>query len=434
MANKNLSNAKNAKNDEFYTQLNDIQAEVNAYIDYDPDVFRGKTVLLPCDDPEWSNFTRFFAQNFERFGLKKLISTSYAAASKNISNTDTRGSKGGRARSPSAPKWYQPSLFEQESPQYDEEKTAVKGKIFVLDHDTNKNGKIDFEDLEWKYLEGDGDFRSEEVCRLRDEADVIVTNPPFSLFREFLAWIVGDDGGSVLTQRCRGAEDGLAAKSAEGGKKFLIIGNMNAITYKEVFPLIMKNKLWLGESIHSGDREFGVPKEYPLEAANWRIDDKGNHFIRVKGVRWFTNLEHGRRHQALRLMTMAENIKFSKHKEVRGIGYKNYDNYDAIEVPFTDAIPSDYDGIMGVPISFLDKYCPEQFEILGITKTWFGTANKVYPEQVEVSKKGDRKRVTKLNDGATLRLEAEPEGETYYLVDGVPYMQLYARILIRHQR
>ena len=379
MANKNLSNAKNAKNDEFYTQLNDIQAEVNAYIDYDPDVFRGKTVLLPCDDPEWSNFTRFFAQNFERFGLKKLISTSYAAASKTISAAkNAKGTKGKKDVS-----WYQPSLFEQESPQYDEKKTAVRGKIFVLDHDTNKNGRIDFEDLEWNYLEGDGDFRSEEVCKLRDEADMIITNPPFSLFREFLAWIVGDEKGNALTQRLRDAEcaEGmkcdLAAsaaakaladkKNAKGAKKFLIIGNMNAITYKEVFPLIMANKMWLGESIHSGDREFGVPKEYPLEAAGWRVDEKGNHFIRVKGVRWFTNLEHGRRHQPLRLMTMADNIKFSKHKEVRGIGYLRYENYDAIEVPFTDAIPGDYDGVMGVPISFLDKYCPEQFEIIGIS-------------------------------------------------------------------
>ena len=193
MANRNLSNAKNAKNDEFYTQLNDIQAEVNAYIDYNPDVFRGKTVLLPCDDPEWSNFTRFFAQNFERFGLKKLISTSYAAASKkigDIAHAEMRrrgGCKGGNA---SFPQWYQPSLFEQESPQYDERKTAVMGKIFILDRDANRNGRIDFEDLEWDYLEGDGDFRSEEVCRLRDEADIIVTNPPFSLFREFLAWIL----------------------------------------------------------------------------------------------------------------------------------------------------------------------------------------------------------------------------------------------------
>jgi len=262
MANKNLSNAKNAKNDEFYTQLNDIQAEVNAYIDYDPDVFRGKTVLLPCDDPEWSNFTRFFAQNFERFGLKKLISTSYAAASKNISATkNTKSTKGKKDVS-----WYQPSLFEQESPQYDEEKTAVKGKIFVLDHDTNKNGRIDFEDLEWKYLEGDGDFRSEEVCKLRDEADMIVTNPPFSLFREFLAWIVGDDGKGVLTQSRRVAEcaekvkGGLAAKNAKGAKKFLVIGNMNAVSYTEIFPLIKFNKIWLGATGFANDMVFAVPK------------------------------------------------------------------------------------------------------------------------------------------------------------------------------
>ena len=336
MANKNLSNAKNAKNDEFYTQYADIQKEVNSYLDFDADVFRGKTVLLPCDDPEWSNFTKFFAQNFQRFGLKKLISTSYAAESKNFKSV------------------YQPSLFEEKSPQFDKKKTKVRGKNFVLDHDTNGNGKIDIEDLEWKYLEGDGDFRSEEVKRLRDEADIIVTNPPFSLFREFLAWILE---GGILTQSHKGSE-----------KKFLIIGNMNAITYKEVFPLIKANKMWLGESIHSGDREFGVPKEYPLNAAGWRIDENGNHYIRVKGVRWFTNLEHGRRHQPLQLMTMADNIKFSRHKELRGKEYLKYDNYDAIEVPFTDAIPSDYEGVMGVPISFLDKYCPEQFEIIGLDR------------------------------------------------------------------
>ena len=419
MANKNLSNAKNAKNDEFYTQYADIQKEVNAYIDYDADVFRGKTVLLPCDDPEWSNFTKFFAQNFQRFGLKKLISTSFAADSKNFKTV------------------YQPTLFEEESPQFDKKKTKVRGKIFVLDHDTNKNGKIDIEDLEWKYLEGDGDFRSEEVKRLRDEADIIVTNPPFSLFRDFLAWIL--EGRDLAAKNTKVAKkkngEGLGVRGQESGeKKFLIIGNMNAITYKEVFPLIKANKMWLGESIHSGDREFGVPKEYPLNAAGWRIDEKGNHYIRVKGVRWFTNLEHGRRHRPLQLMTMADNIKFSRHKELRGKEYQKYDNYDAIEVPFTDAIPSDYEGVMGVPISFLDKYCPEQFEILGITKTWFGAASKIYPEQIEVNKKGEQKRVTKLNDGATLKLDAPPTGETHYIVGGNVYIQLYARILIRHRR
>ena len=375
MANKNLSQAKNAKNDEFYTQYADIQAEVNAYLDYNPDTFRDKTVLLPCDDPEWSNFTRFFAQNFQRFGLKKLISTSFAADSKNFKTV------------------YQPTLFEEESPQFDKKKTKVRGKIFVLDHDANKNGKIDIEDLEWKYLEGDGDFRSDEVKRLRDEADIIVTNPPFSLFREFLAWILEGDSNRVeRVDRVEGirlergnkidkkknyinpGEDTLhistrsARLNENAEKKFLIIGNMNAITYKEVFPLIKDNRLWLGESIHSGDREFGVPKEYPLNAAGWRIDEQGNHYIRVKGVRWFTNLEHGRRHQPLQLMTMADNIKFSRHKDLRGKEYQKYDNYDAIEVPFTDAIPSDYDGVMGVPISFLDKYCPEQFEIVKFRK------------------------------------------------------------------
>ena len=329
MANENLSKAKIAKNDEFYTQYADIQKEINAYLEYNPDVFRGKTILLPCDDPEWSNFTKFFAQNFENFGLKKLISTSYAVESKQI-------------------KQWQPTLFETENPNYDADKSRTNGKIFILDHDTNQNGKIDIEDLEWQYLDGDGDFRSDEVKKLRDEADIVITNPPFSLFREFLAWIV------------------------EAEKEFVIIGNMNAITYKEVFPLIKDNKMWLGQSISSGDREFAVPDDYPLQAAGYRVDENRcngtypfKNYIRVKGVRWFTNLEHGRRHQPLSLMTMEDNIKFSKHKEVKGIGYQKYDNYDAIEVSFTDAIPSDYDGIMGVPISFIDKYCPEQFEILG---------------------------------------------------------------------
>ena len=325
MANESLSAAKAAKNDEFYTQYYDIEREINAYLEYNPDAFRGKTVLLPCDDPEWSNFTLYFAQHFQTLGLKKLISTSYAPESKKFKMP------------------YQPSLFEQDAPQFDPTKTSVRGKIFELDHDVSGDGVIDFHDIEWHYLEDDGDFRSPEVTALRDQADIIITNPPFSLFREFLAWIV------------------------EADKKFLIIGNMNAITYKEVFPLIMQNKIWLGYSIHSGDREFGIPDEYPITAVGWRIGDDGKKYIRVKGVRWFTNIDHGRRHQPLQLMTMEENKMYSKHKEIKGIGYFHYDNYDAIEVPYTDAIPSDFDGAMGVPISFLDKYCPDQFEILGIS-------------------------------------------------------------------
>ena len=371
MANKNLSAAKNAKNDEFYTQYADIQKEVNAYLEYDENVFRGKTILLPCDDPEWSNFTKFFAQNFERFGLKKLISTSYAIESKKIKQI------------------YQPTLFETEAPQFDKKKTRVRGKIFVLDHDTNKNGRIDIEDLEWDYLKGDGDFRSDEVKKLRDEADIIVTNPPFSLFREFLAWIV------------------------EAEKKFLIIGNMNALKYKESFPLIQNGKMWLGESIHSGDREFAVPNEYNLYATGFRVDENGQKFIRVKGVRWYTNLEHGRRHQMLRLMTEKDNIKFSKHKEIRSIGYQHYVNYDAIEVPYTDAIPSDYGGVMGVPISFLDKYCPEQFEIIG-------TSPQLAHPIVEYVEKD---------------AQYEKGGPACYLKIGEKkYRRLYDRIFIRHKR
>ena len=322
MQNCNLTNAKKTKNDEFYTQYHDIEKEIEAYLEYNPDVFRGKTILLPCDDPEWSNFTKHFAQNFQKFGLKKLISTSYAPESKTY--------KGG----------YQPTFFEMDDPQFDKKKTVTNGKIFTLTRDKTGNGKVDVEDLEWLYLDGDGDFRSDEIIRLRDESDIIITNPPFSLFREFLAWIV------------------------EADKQFLIIGNMNAITYKEVFPLIKENKIWLGPSISSGDREFQVPDNYPINAAGWRIDENGKKYLRIKGVRWFTNLDHGRRHRSLPLMTMADNIKFSKHKEIKGKGYQKYDNYDAIEVPFTDAIPSDYDGAMGVPISFLDKYNPDQFEII----------------------------------------------------------------------
>lgn len=324
--NANLSAARSAKNDEFYTQYGDIEAEMNAYVEYNPDVFKGKTILLPCDDPEWSNFTKYFASNFERFGLKKLISTSYtrSAGSKNL------------------------TLFERCSPKYDPEKHATHGKLFTLTHDTNESGRIDTDDIEFSgYLHGDGDFRSKEVCKLRDEADIIITNPPFSLFREFLNWIL------------------------EAQKSFVILGNMNAITYKEVFPYLQDNKIWLGYSIHSGDRAFNVPDDYPLKAAGCGIGKDGKKFIRVKGVRWFTNIDHGRRHEKLQLDTMAHNLKFNKklRKKLEGsygaLEYPHYDNYDAIEVPFTECIPSDYEAAMGVPITFLDKWNPDQFEIVG---------------------------------------------------------------------
>ncbi len=324
--NASLGAAKSAKNDEFYTQYSDIEAEMNAYVEFNPDVFRGKTILLPCDDPEWSNFTKYFAANFERFGLKKLISTSYAKGAGN----------------------QQLTLFESESPLFDEELHETRGKLFTLTRDKDGSGSIDTDDIEFSgYLEGDGDFRSAEVTELRDEADFIITNPPFSLFRPFLTWIM------------------------DGKKQFSIIGNQNAITYKEVFPLMMENRVWLGYSIHSGDRKFNVPDDYPLEAATCGIDPDGRKFIRVKGVRWFTNIDHGGRHEPLLLDTMAHNLKYNKslkkklEKDFGLLEYPHYDNYDAIEIPFTECIPSDYEGLMGVPITFMDKYNPDQFEIIG---------------------------------------------------------------------
>lgn len=327
MANTNLANAKNAKNDEFYTQYADIQKEINAYLDYDPNAFRGKTVLLPCDDPEWSNFTKFFAQNFELLGLNKLISTSYAPDSKKF--------KVG----------YQLTLFETEAPQYDPQKTQTHGKIFVLNRDVTGDNRIDINDLQWQYLEGDGDFRSNEIKALRDEADIIVTNPPFSLFREFMAWIM------------------------DAEKKFLIIGNMNAITYKEIFPLIKDNLVWLGATGFVTDMVFGVPKGTIVKESDKKKAERLGYvgdYTRLGNSCWFTNIDHGRRHRPLQLMTMEENFKHSKHKVIReNKQYDKYDNYDAIEIAYSDAIPSDYDGLMGVPVSFMDKYCPEQFEIIG---------------------------------------------------------------------
>ena len=413
MAKTHLQRAQNTKNDEFYTQWTDIQKEVNAYLEFDPDTFRDKSVLLPCDDPEWSAFTKFFAQNFETFGLKRLVSTSYAFASKRLPGNGAPGGcalpVGADLRAARNGTYWQPTLFESESPLYDAEKTAVRGKIFVLDRDTNGNGRIDIDDLQWSYLDGDGDFRSEEVRRLRDESDVIVTNPPFSLFRDFMDWL------------------------DESGKRFLIIGAMNAIGYKEIFPLIKATKLWLGNGFQNGNAYF-----QPLfSGANDYVDgvfDPSTGLVKFRNCCWFTNLDHGRRHRPLELMTRAENVKHSHHKEIRGKGYERYDNFDAIEVPYVDAIPADYNDVMGVPISFLDKHCPEQFEIVGITKSWFGGASRIYPRQIQVDKNGRRTEVTKLNDGPVLKLPGPTPGETYYEVDGECYTQVYARILIRRKR
>lgn len=388
MPNDNLTEAKRAKNDEFYTQYHDIEKEILAYLEFNPDVFQGKTVLLPCDDPEWSNFTKFFAQNFDRFRLKKLISTSYAVESKTYKSC------------------YQPSLFETSSPQFDQVKTTRNGKIFTLTHDLTGDRKVNVDDLEWHYLAGDGDFKSAEIIKLRDEADIIITNPPFSLFREFLAWIVA------------------------AGKQFVIIGNMNAITYKEVFPLIKENRLWLGATGNGSDMVFAVPPGTEVAEGDKqkaaRLGYIGD-YTRLGNSCWFTNLDHGRRHQPLPLMTLAENLKFSKHKEIKGkSSYDRYDNYDAIEVPFTDAIPSDYDGVMGVPISFLDKYSPDQFEIVGMCENedLYQLKTKVYTtaecKQAYLDKFG-KKGTYDLNASGVI------------VVNGL-LEKVYQRVLIKHRR
>lgn len=377
MANERLGAAKAAKNDEFYTQYQDIQNEINAYLEYDPNVFRGKTILLPCDDPEWSNFTKFFAQNFETFGLKKLISTSYAVESKRIMD-------------------WQPTLFETESPYYDADKSRTNGKIFVLDKDINGDGRFNIKDLQWSYLEGDGDFRSDEVKALRDEAEIIITNPPFSLFREFFSWIM------------------------EANKKFIILGNFNAIAYKEVFPYIKENRIWAGNKSFGGGMDMIMPKEIfdANKLKKYYTDKEGNIIQNIMGVVWFTNIDHGRRHEPIPLMTMEDNILYSKHKEIRGKGYTHYENYDAIDVPYSDAIPSDYEGLMGVPRTFLDKYCPDQFEIIGNAE---GDAGKElgfrpYPREL-------RKQNKSLRDGQPY----------YFDENGVP-QKPFGRIIIRKKQ
>ena len=396
MANTNLANAKTAKNDEFYTQYADIQKEINAYLDYDPNVFRGKTVLLPCDDPEWSNFTKFFAQNFELLGLNKLISTSYAPESK-------------KYKMP-----YQPTLFETSQPYFDNDKSKTHGKIFVLERDVTGDNRINIDDLEWQYLEGDGDFRSKEIRKLRDEADIIVTNPPFSLFREFVAWLI------------------------ESEKLFIIIGGMNAITNKEIFPLIQDNKMWMGNGFQNGNAYFRV--EAPRESYADGVFDENTNLVKFRNCCWYTNIDHGRRHQPLKLMTMSENYKHSKHKEIKERKeYLHYDNYDAIDVPFTDAIPSDYKGAMGVPISFLDKYCPEQFEILGLTQ--FGCHDKLpdtrryndYKEYITIGDVETGSSGAKTNENAVIL--GKGTKKTYYKnAEGRIVHSEYKRLLIRKKQ
>lgn len=276
-ANANLHKAKNEKNDEFYTQLADVAEELKHYKEH----FKDKIVFCNCDDPTWSAFWKYFHLNFTKLGLRKLIST-----------------------------------------HYDKNEPTYKMEYEGGDDNNIEVGTI-------TPLEGNGDFRNKECLDLLDECDIVVTNPPFSLFREYVKTLM------------------------EHGKKFVIIGNMNCITYKEIFPLIKNNEVWMGPSITSGDRKFNVPDDYPLKASGCGIDEDGRKFIRVKGVRWFTNIDHAKRHEKLVLW------KHYMHED-----YLKFDHYDAINVDKTKDIPVDYDGVMGVPITFLDKYCPEQFEII----------------------------------------------------------------------
>ena len=363
MANRNLNKAKEAKKDEFYTQLEDINNELRHYREH----FRGKTVLCNCDDPRVSNFFTYFAYNFEFLGLKKLITTCYK--NQNI------------------------DLFSQNK--------SEQAVYLVYEGDKNGDHIPNAEEIGVRPLKGDGDFRSKECIELLKEADIVVTNPPFSLFREYVAQLM------------------------EYGKKFLIIGNVNAITTKEIFPLILKNKMWLGASIHSGDRKFWVPNDYDLRAAGCGIDETGRKFIRVKGVRWFTNLDYKERHDDIIL-----------YKKYNSEEYPTLDNFDAICVNKTIDIPSDYDGIMAVPITFLDKFNPDQFEILGLTQIG---CHDLVPD---TKKYGDYKEMLRATDSPTgasgnktnenAVLLGKGNKKTYYISpDGRIVHSEYKRIFIR---
>lgn len=384
-ANANLGAAKTAKKDEFYTQLTDIEKEMRYYRKH----FKGKTVLCNCDDPFESNFFKYFVLNFNRLGLKKLIATCYATspiAGQQLSLFDVVGGE-----------------EEQRNKPY----KAVVTKVY----DVTGDGGVDMFDVaelfrshenELMELEGDGDFRSEECLALLDEADIVVTNPPFSLFREYVATLI------------------------EHEKKFIIIGNVNAISYKETFPLLQNNQMWIGASIHSGDRKFYVPDDYPLNAAGCGVDDDGRRFIRVKGVRWYTNLDIKQRHEELILVR-----KYDPET------YPHYDNYDAINVNKTADIPCDYSGVMGVPITFMDKYCPEQFEIVG-TISAPSDPNTLnlgvdYSEYIGYTQQGTRNGRTGSTFGKCPVIVMDDKKHPYYEKDGVRVQTTYHRIFIRNK-
>jgi len=390
MANSNLTNAKKAKNDEFYTQYGDIQKEIEAYLEYNPDVFRDKAVYCNCDDPFESNFFRYFVLNFNRLGLKRLITTSYKPSP--VANTQLGlfGDDKTLAKSKGRPK--------------------VTANKFIINEvrDIDGDGEFNLKDVamqlkrnkhnEWTPLLGDGDFRSEECVELLKQSDIVVTNPPFSLFREYVKQLFEYD------------------------KKFVIIGGINAITYKEIFPLIKNNKLWLGVSMDGRNKWFQVPDNYPINenVANSKIED-GKKFLFVKGCVWFTNLDHNRRHEPLSPMTMADIIKFVTKKP-----FEEYNNYNAIEVSFVKNIPSDYSGVMGVPISFLNKYNPDQFEIVGMCEN-----EDLYKQKTKVYTSAECKKAYKDKFGKKGIYDLNASG---VIISNGLLEKVYQRILIKHKK
>lgn len=350
--NADLKNANKVKSDEFYTQLSDIEKELWHYKEH----FQGKTVFCNCDDPEESHFWKFFELNFSHLWLKKLVSTHY----------------------------------EDSKPSY---------KLEII-WDTNSDGKINKLDIVKTPLKQNWDFRSPECIEILKEADIVVTNPPFSLFREYVAQLF------------------------EYNKKFVIIGNQNAITYRDFFKSIKENKVWFGHSIHSWDREFRVPEDYPLNASWHRVDENWDKFIRVKWVRWYTNLDYKERHEDL--------ILYKKYNELE---YPKYDNYDAINVDITKNIPDDYQWEMWVPITFLDKYNPDQFEIIWLWNSRDNfTPNKTYLNPYKIMKDGSKKNWNAINCVLTIEKDTKPN-DTYYISDNSKYLVApYARIIIKNKK
>ena len=385
--NADLGAAKTAKKDEFYTQLTDIEKEMR----YDRKHFQGKTVLCNCDDPFESNFFKYFALNFNRLGLKKLIATCYysspIAGQQLQYGCDANGQM--------------TFYFEDKGVEENKSKRPYKAVVTQV-YDKMGDGGVDMLDVaelfrtgenELVELEGDGDFRSPECLALLDESDIVVTNPPFSLFRDYVAVLM------------------------EHRKHFIIIGNMNAITYKEIFPLIKENKLWLGASIHSGDRKFYVPDEYPLNASGCGIDEDGRRYIRVKGVRWYTNLDLKQRHE--------ETILVKRYSSEL---YPTYDNYEAIDVSKVSDIPCDYAGIMGVPITFMDKYNPDQFDIIGCADY----TGKYGSDDIGVGRIGEKWIETYRKNGGRGHYTANMTSLVYYDSDGNA-RNTFKRILVRNK-